>query len=235
MQKSISWQLLRLVLSLAVLTCTLPLAAVQAASDGTDSSGVAVRTPDYELSETGVTWRAMRPTMCRGCRCSRLRYARRTPRERGLGDELSVHRQPRPRPARHSAVRAGARLSVPGRKSGLNARTRSYRPSAGHRPARTGRIRNRRFRPRLVVTSKELVWQDGRRLLPLRVYPFQYNPVTGELRYHPEIRIQIKIKASATGIQPEAAPVSASLPRPRRSPGPAARCASARPRQAWSA
>lgn len=43
-----------------------------------------------------------------------------------------------------------------------------------------------------VVTGGEQ-WQRGRRLLGLRVFPFQYNPVAGIVRYHPDVRITIHI------------------------------------------
>lgn len=41
-------------------------------------------------------------------------------------------------------------------------------------------------------------WHQGRRLLPVRVFPFQYNPVKRELLYHPEITITVRFKAGAT-------------------------------------
>jgi hypothetical protein len=41
-----------------------------------------------------------------------------------------------------------------------------------------------------VATGQELR-RGGERLLPVRVFPFQYNPVLRELRYHPEVRITI--------------------------------------------
>ncbi len=43
-----------------------------------------------------------------------------------------------------------------------------------------------------VVTGGEQ-WQRGRRLLAVRVFPFQYNPVTGLLRYHPDVHITIHL------------------------------------------
>ncbi len=43
-----------------------------------------------------------------------------------------------------------------------------------------------------VVTGQE-VWQRGRRLLAVTVFPFQYNPVSGELRYHPDLTVKLTI------------------------------------------
>ncbi len=66
------------------------------------------------------------------------------------------------------------------------------------------------FHPASLVAAGEVVWQDGVRLLPLRVYPFQYNPVAGLLRYHPEIRIQVKITGASDAVQAES--VGAAAP-----------------------
>jgi hypothetical protein len=66
------------------------------------------------------------------------------------------------------------------------------------------------FGPTALVTAGAVVWQNSQRLLPLRVYPFQYNPVAGQVRYHPEIRIQIQLSpapaAAPAALAPAAAP-----------------------------
>ena len=67
-----------------------------------------------------------------------------------------------------------------------------------------GVYRTNGFHPAALVTAGKVIRQDGQRLLPLRVYPFQYNPVAGVFRYHPEIHIQVKIKASGAAAQAEA-------------------------------
>ncbi len=47
------------------------------------------------------------------------------------------------------------------------------------------------FYPAAPVVAGDEGWQRGRRLLALDVFPFQYNPVRGELRYYPDLRITI--------------------------------------------
>lgn len=49
------------------------------------------------------------------------------------------------------------------------------------------------FYPSEPVIAGEVQWQRGSRFVPLRVYPFQYNPVSGALRYLPDISIEITI------------------------------------------
>ncbi len=58
------------------------------------------------------------------------------------------------------------------------------------------------FYPQSPVVSGSEQWQRGQRLLALRVFPFQYNPVAGILRYHPDVRITIRITPGETA-QPE--------------------------------
>ncbi len=57
------------------------------------------------------------------------------------------------------------------------------------------------FYPTSPVVAGEPVVQGGRRILPVRVFPFQYNPVTRQLRYHPDVLIQVQVQggAEATG------------------------------------
>ncbi len=49
------------------------------------------------------------------------------------------------------------------------------------------------FYPADLVIAGPEQWQRGRRLLPVRVHPFQYNPATGALRHHPDLRITITV------------------------------------------
>ncbi|MFZ2488939.1 MAG: C25 family cysteine peptidase [Anaerolineae bacterium] len=49
------------------------------------------------------------------------------------------------------------------------------------------------FYPAEPVIAGEAQWQRGRRLLPVYVYPFQYNPATRTLRYHPDVRITVTV------------------------------------------
>ena len=49
------------------------------------------------------------------------------------------------------------------------------------------------FYPQQPVIAGEVQWERGRRLLPLQVFPFQYNPTTGALRYLPDIGVTVEI------------------------------------------
>jgi hypothetical protein len=51
------------------------------------------------------------------------------------------------------------------------------------------------FYPASPVIAGEPVMQGGQRLLPVRVFPFQYNPVTGQVRYHPDLRLTVQLRA----------------------------------------
>ncbi len=69
------------------------------------------------------------------------------------------------------------------------------------------------FYPASPVVTGEIQWQRGRQFLAVRVFPFQYNPVTRELRYHPDVRITVSVDPSAqeaTGAKPRAATVAAA-------------------------
>ena len=89
------------------------------------------------------------------------------------------------------------------------------------------------FYPAAPVVTGDVQWQRGRRLLAVRVFPFQYNPVTGALRYHPDITITVQVTPAAAGS--DAADRSAADSARSRgcehpehvSTPPAARCASA--------
>lgn len=66
------------------------------------------------------------------------------------------------------------------------------------------------FYPASPVAWDEAFRNGDKRLLPIRVYPFQYNPVTRELRYHPDVRITVRVNteaASSQGSAPETDPV----------------------------
>ena len=217
MQKSVSWRLLSLALSLAILTCTLPLPAVQAAPDGTEAIEVVVRTPDYELTETGVSVASyatedvpgmpMLPvygTLVELPAAGDWEVSYQSAASRVLEQHVTVRSAPAPDP---SMTGLENWTQLPNEELPTAVLTID-RPD----PDVYG---TNAFYPASPIASREVVWQEGRRLLPLRVYPFQYNPVTGELRYHPEIRIQIKVKASASTLQPEAAPVSAIVAAPQ--------------------
>ncbi|MEZ4770838.1 MAG: C25 family cysteine peptidase [Caldilineales bacterium] len=47
------------------------------------------------------------------------------------------------------------------------------------------------FYPSAPVIAGDPVRQDGQTYLPIRVFPFQYNPVTRQLRYHPVLNITV--------------------------------------------
>jgi hypothetical protein len=57
------------------------------------------------------------------------------------------------------------------------------------------------FYPRSVVQAGAAQWQGGRRLLPLRVFPFQYNPVAGTLRYYADLRVTVRVQETGDGGQ----------------------------------
>lgn len=50
------------------------------------------------------------------------------------------------------------------------------------------------FYPDAIVQTGAVQWQRGRRLLPVRVFPFEYNPVAGLLRYHPDVRVMVRVQ-----------------------------------------
>lgn len=54
------------------------------------------------------------------------------------------------------------------------------------------------FYPASPVIAGEPVQQGNRRVLPVRVFPFQYNPVTHQLRYHPDLRIAVRLLEGAS-------------------------------------
>lgn len=65
--------------------------------------------------------------------------------------------------------------------------------------------------PTAPVTAGPVQWQRGRRLLPVRAYPFQYNPATGALRHHPDLRITITVAQAAPGAPQAEAAIQANM------------------------
>ena len=85
-----------------------------------------------------------------------------------------------------------------------------------------------RFYPAAAVEPGNVLWQRGRRLLVLRVFPFQYNPVAGKLRYQPDLLITIKVKTKNQPADSTDAPRPVPTGPPRRQLHPAEEpCASA--------
>lgn len=75
------------------------------------------------------------------------------------------------------------------------------------------------FYPQRPVVVADEVWKRGERLLLLRVYPFQYNPVQNTLRYYPQIDVTVETEgvtgedkrgpnAAAAAMRAEDAPTS---------------------------
>ncbi|MFZ2360273.1 MAG: C25 family cysteine peptidase [Anaerolineae bacterium] len=62
------------------------------------------------------------------------------------------------------------------------------------------------FYPASPVLAGEPIQQGDRRVLPVRVFPFQYNPVTQELRYHPDLLVQVQVQRGAEVTEPAAPP-----------------------------
>lgn len=49
------------------------------------------------------------------------------------------------------------------------------------------------FYPESPVVSGAVQWHQGRRLLALHIFPFQYNAVTRQLYYHPDLQISVTV------------------------------------------
>ncbi len=77
------------------------------------------------------------------------------------------------------------------------------------------------FYPAALVQPGPEQWQRGRRLLALRVFPFEYNPVAGVLRYHPDIRIIVRVDGDAS-VQPAGLSMTAPTAGPDKALNPAA-------------
>ena len=211
MQKSVSWRLLRVALCLAVLTCTLLLPAAQAAPEGTGTIELVVRTPSYLLTEAGLSVPGYATEDAPGMPLLPVygalvelpatgdwEISYQAIDSRVLEQHVAVQSAPVPDPS-WAGLENWTQLSDEELPTAVPTIDRPDPDVYGTND----------FYPASLVASREVVWQEGRRLLPLRVYPFQYNPVTGELRYHPEVRIQVKITEPVAAVQPEAAPVLA--------------------------
>jgi hypothetical protein len=58
------------------------------------------------------------------------------------------------------------------------------------------------FYPTQPVIAGEEVWQRGRRLLAVTVFPFQYNPVSGEVRYFPDLTATVRMMGESANAEP---------------------------------
>lgn len=61
------------------------------------------------------------------------------------------------------------------------------------------------FYPAQPVAAGSEQWQRGRRLLAVRAFPFQVNPVSGQVLYYPTLRVTIAVDAVEPQSQPEPA------------------------------
>lgn len=57
------------------------------------------------------------------------------------------------------------------------------------------------FYPASPALAGDEQWQRGRRLLAVRIFPFQYNPVTREVLYHPEVEVTVRVEGAVSGNQ----------------------------------
>ncbi|MGQ9491095.1 MAG: C25 family peptidase propeptide domain-containing protein [Anaerolineae bacterium] len=53
------------------------------------------------------------------------------------------------------------------------------------------------FYPASPAVAGDVQWQRGRRLLAVRVFPFQYNPATQEVLYH--LRVEVVVQVQGEG------------------------------------
>ena len=60
------------------------------------------------------------------------------------------------------------------------------------------------FYPASIVRTGAVQWQRGRRLLPVQVFPFEYNPVAGVLHFHPDIRVTVRVHPGGQAAAPAA-------------------------------
>lgn len=70
------------------------------------------------------------------------------------------------------------------------------------------------YYPTSLVFGEEQ-WQRGRRFLALRVFPFQVNPISGSVYYHPNVRITISVAPGETNgapIAPHVADLASNPP-----------------------
>ena len=78
------------------------------------------------------------------------------------------------------------------------------------------------FYPAGVAHPGQEQWQRGRRLLALRVFPFEYNPVAGIVRYHPDMRITVRVQEAGVRGQESGDRRQRSGDRSQEAPKPAA-------------
>ncbi len=52
------------------------------------------------------------------------------------------------------------------------------------------------FYPATLAQAGMIQWQAGRRLLQVRVFPFQYNPVAGMLRFYADISVTVSVQGA---------------------------------------
>lgn len=79
------------------------------------------------------------------------------------------------------------------------------------------------FYPASPVMAGQVQWRQGQRLLPVQVFPFQYNPVTRQLRYHPDLVVRVTLVAgdasAGLGVTPGDASAVLSMTAGDASPG----------------
>lgn len=73
------------------------------------------------------------------------------------------------------------------------------------------------FYPASPVVVGQAQRQGDKRLLPIQVFPFQYNPVTRQLRYHPDVVVTVQVQPTdsapaPTSYQPDGFYQATSLP-----------------------
>lgn len=74
------------------------------------------------------------------------------------------------------------------------------------------------FYPARLVEAGPVVQQRGQRFLPVRVFPFQYNPVQGQLQLHRTIEVRITLTASAADVAGQAESYAAGSLTPAANP-----------------
>ena len=214
MRIAASWRLAGLAISLALVLCSVLVPAGLAAPEGGSPIALVVRTPSYHLTATSLSvpdyatedapGRPQLPVYGTLVELPATGAWTVTYQARGsriLDQHVALPAVPVPQ------------LSLAG-PSSWTQRPQSALPATVpvvDQPDPTV-YRTNDFSPTALVTAGAVVWQNGKRLLPLRVYPFQYNPVAGQVYYHPEIHIQITL-APAPAAAPAALP-PAPAPQP---------------------
>jgi hypothetical protein len=75
------------------------------------------------------------------------------------------------------------------------------------------------FYPARLVEAGPVVQQRGQRFLPVRVFPFQYNPVQGQLMLHRTIEVRIALSTAADTVASADSPATGSLTPAANPPG----------------